>query len=80
MTHLDHVDEVVEKLFVVDGKLVVSKDDTIVKHVLSEAEAEHEIAGVPYGLAHQEQAVFHGPEFADSLRARYLSMKPAEES
>lgn len=61
----------------VDGQLVVSKDDTIVKHVLFEAEAKHEIAGVPNGLANQEQAVFHGPQFVDSLRARYLSMKPA---
>lgn len=68
LTHLDHVDQVVEELLVVDGQFVVLEDDVVVEDLLVEAHTQHEVSGVPNRLAHQEKPVFRGLEFAYGLR------------
>ncbi len=78
-THLDHVDEVVEELLVVDAQFVVSEDDSVVEDRLTEAEAQHEVPGMPNRLAHQEKPVLHRLEFAHGLHSRYFTVKPSEE-
>lgn len=69
LTHLYHVDEVVEELLVVDGQFVVLEDDPVLEDLLVKADAQHKIAGVPNGLSHQEKPVVYGLEFADGLQS-----------
>lgn len=78
-SYLDHVNEVVEILSVVDGQLVVLIDDSIVDDLSGDTDAQDIITGMADRLSHQEQAVFGWLQLTHRLWTRDLPMKPAEE-
>lgn len=77
LTHLDHVDEIVEELLVIDGQFVVFKDDSIVENLLTKADAQHKVTGMPNRLPYEEKPVLRGLQFANGLLPGYFAVKPS---
>lgn len=74
--HLHHVHEVAEAHGLVDGQVTVAVQHAVVDDVAAEADAQHVVAGVPRGLAHQEQPVLGRLQLLHGLVARDLPVEP----
>lgn len=57
LSHLDHVNEVVEVLHPVDGQLSVLVNHPVVDDLSGDADTQDVVAGVTDGLSDQEEAV-----------------------
>lgn len=77
MSHLYHVNEVVEVLRIVDGQLVVLVNHPVVDDLPRDADTQDVVAGVTDGLPDQEEAVLGRTQLGHCLGAGDLPMEPA---
>lgn len=77
MSHLYHVNEIVEVLRIVDGQLAVLVNHPVVDDLSRDADTQDVVAGVPDGLPNQEEAVLSRTQLGHCLGAGDFPMEPA---
>lgn len=77
ISHLYHVNEVVEVLRLVDGQLAVLVDHPVVDDLSRDADTQDVVAGVTDGLPDQEEAVLGRTQLGHCLGAGDFPMEPS---
>lgn len=79
ISHLYHVNEVVEVLRLVNGQLAVLVNHPVVDDLPRDADTQDVVTGVTDGLPDQEEAVLGRTQLGHCLRAGDFPMEPAAE-